>query len=246
MLVAKDFWVDHDKIHAAGPWGVTLDWFVLIAFVVGLMAVLRQVNKTRNFLMCAGIAAFAMVMVVLHRFSSIWREYGLFVWVYCLAGYGLSVVVQCVRPRFGRGLLSAVLLLFYAVYGSSLFVEYLDIRRVWAAGIDESGYSRLAHFLKPYAEDGFTTALPDSLAFDLISIQLPPEAAVVKYSNMAEFQAMLQKPRFIMVGFIPLSGERQRLDVRGVVQAADRVKEIGSFSDGLGRIRGVVWETRID
>src|SRR5262249_56425478 len=98
---------------------------------------------------------FSLVMIFLYRYSSLWREYALFVFIYALAGAGIGPLLKKARLLKRENLALGSLLALTIVSFLSLFGYYAEFQAQRAPFTYEAICRRTAIELRPYVKEAY-------------------------------------------------------------------------------------------
>jgi len=205
-------------------------------------AVLGLDRRKRRAVLLLGVA-FALVMIVLYRFSSMFREVGLFTWIYCMAGLGLAAVLRpFARYRPWPTVVGSLLIL---TSFALCYRPYLYHQDIYNANSDAAMYSKTAEQLEPFASQGYEVVLPTAhLAYAHIEIQLPPATRVSEYDPALEMPKRLRSDPHAIVEVVsePPPFAEQATSSEDVYLHPSGA-EVHIIRDGRGfeRVRFYVW-----
>jgi hypothetical protein len=242
-LLVRDFRVDPGLLRVAGPWGIRLDPVVFGCFLVGFVLVWRFVWRREHFVLACGFCWFALVMVVLYRFTSDFREMGLFPWIYCMAALGLATMLRPMA-RFQPWSTAVASILIVASFGF-YYRQYIYHQDIYNANSDAAIYSETAAQLATFASQGYEVVLPAAhLAYAHIEIQLPRGTRVSEYNPAVEMPLRLRSDPHVIVEVVsqPPSFEEQATSTEDVYTHPSGA-EAHIIRDGRGfeRVRFYVW-----
>jgi 4-amino-4-deoxy-L-arabinose transferase-like glycosyltransferase len=235
VLLVKDYRTTQHSLQEWQPWGVMLDPSALVAFVAGLLYCLIRVRRQTCFALLIGLLYFSMVMVFLYRFTSLWREYALFVFIYSIAGVGIApALTTAKRWSLERAAAWGVLAISAASF-LTLYSYYVEFQAQRAPYTYEAVCGRAARELLPYVRDGYRILLREGTqAVVLIPIQLPPGSSIGTYKDLAEVEELAGNRTQI---FVDLFGTPNRSSLEGLKEALQsprhRYREV-QVTDSLG------------
>ncbi|MBI4226310.1 glycosyltransferase family 39 protein [Candidatus Roizmanbacteria bacterium] len=93
QLALKDFNFSKAKYTIIGLWGITIEPIVIISMLIGILYILRFIYKPQHILMFLFFMIMFIPIVILNRFSSIWREYGFLPTIYGFAAIGANAII---------------------------------------------------------------------------------------------------------------------------------------------------------
>ena len=150
--------------------------------LVGIAWSIGHIKSRLNRSLLVGVVCFSLLMIIPYRFSSVWRESGLMVWIFCLAGIGIeSVWKHLKRPGLPAKFAVVSLSAFFPI---TFYASYFSITLVQPSTTLETAATLVAHQLSEYRNSTPTIFVPIGVVKSLVSIQAPWVNEYIEYENL--------------------------------------------------------------
>lgn len=95
-LGLEDFTYKPEKFNIIVLWGITLEPTVFYFLLIGLIYSFRHILSPQFLLIILNYVIMFIPIVVLYRFSSVWREFGFLPTIYILSALGMYFLYQLI------------------------------------------------------------------------------------------------------------------------------------------------------
>ncbi len=187
LTTLHDFVPSPKKYAQSGLWGISINPLVFITMILGLAYVLLRMREGQYLFLVLSFAVMFIPVVVLNRFTSIWREYGFLPTIFIFSAFGIHFLYSLLckisvrlKPKIHRSQKMFPLYLLAVVVSQAILFtgEYrifsendLAIRPNYV----ETLCKETAEYVKNTIPFSMSVAFPDHLCSHLTRIALEKE-----------------------------------------------------------------------
>jgi len=209
-LALGDFSYKKDKFLATNQlWGATLDPISSVFLPVGLLYVMLNVSKFSSFLLIISYLVMFIPVVVLYRFTSIWREYAFLPTVFMLSSMGIfflahftskiwRIIKIPIRLNTSRNAILFSIGIVYTLIWVNLYINYSSSYAKNVVDTYEWYCKKIADYIANTVPEQSMLLLPDEMCKDLISITLLKRFNYQVYNNQNNVPTPFTKKPFVV------------------------------------------------
>ena len=202
----EDFLYKPEKFNIIGLWGIILEPIVFYFFIIGLLYSLRYAARPPFFLVLLNYIIMFIPIVVLYRFSSVWREFGFLPTIYILSSLGIYFIFKSISHLIGiftsvrlevssRPLILTLILIIYFLSWSHFYTLYFDHHLKKDPQVYETYCKKTADYISKNIPPNTLTLLPNEMCKDLIAVVLWDKYRYGVYSNESDLEYLMQDNR---------------------------------------------------
>ncbi|OGH24142.1 MAG: hypothetical protein A3B47_04715 [Candidatus Levybacteria bacterium RIFCSPLOWO2_01_FULL_39_24] len=181
-LGLTDFEYKQEKFNIVGLWGVTLEPFVFLFFLMGLTYTFLRIAMPQYFLIIANYIIMFIPIVILYRFTSAWREFGFLPTIYITASIGIYASHKLIsrfirfftsrRQKMHENLIFVIIVAAYFASWYYFYSRYYDNHLKKEPDVYETYCKKIANDIAEKAPPKTLILLPDEICKNLIMISL--------------------------------------------------------------------------
>lgn len=205
-LGVEDFTYKSEKFNIIMLWGITLEPFVFYCFIIGLLYSLRYIARPPFFLILLNYVVMFIPIVVLYRFTSVWREFGFLPTIYILSSFGVYLLYKLItrltrivtpQPLRPNSQLIALVIII-ATYFTSwyyFYAQYFNYHLKKEPKIYETYCKKTAEYISKTIPANTLIILPNELCNSLITIALGNKYRYQVYNNEVDLMYVVDNAR---------------------------------------------------
>jgi hypothetical protein len=198
----EDFTYKPEKFNIPALWGITLEPFVYYCFVIGLLYSLLYIMRPPFFLILVNYVLMFIPIVVLYRFTSVWREFGFLPTIYMLAAIGLvalqkiiSRLIRLIQSKKTHDYSNIILIIIAVIFFVSwyyFYSRYYDNHLKNEPNIYETYCKKTSDYILKNIKPKTLILLPNEMCNDLIKISLWDKYNYQSYGSLASLAYALK------------------------------------------------------
>jgi hypothetical protein len=199
-LAVFDLGYDPQKYKIVLLWGITIEPSVLLLVLIGALYVLRNIKYFPNQILILDYIVMLIPVVVMYRFTSIWREYGFVPVLYIAASLGMYFIYNALSKnarlikiyKSKTPIVVAAFITFaYLIQWSFYFNNYFND----SLKKDPVMYETVCKYTTSFIENNISAEtllfLPNELCSQLITVVLDGKYQYRTYNNALDLQSYL-------------------------------------------------------
>lgn len=234
--LVKDFWEAADGPYDAYLWRIRLDRVSWILFFAGLLYCVRNVRDKRLIPILFGLFFYSLLLILLHRGTSDWREQGFLFFILLIAALGASYAMEIVRLK-SNGFAMVGVCVLISVSASLTYLEYL---KIFTGNRLANSCEMIAKRLKPYVDEGYRISIPAGFAHWVIPPQLPKGTRVRWYKDPKREISLIRLNDKVVIADVVHSGTVQPFAVENAAANLESEHELSIVYDEQGNYRGKI------
>ena len=243
-LAFNDFKPQINKYKVQNLWSITLDPVVYSFLIFGLIIVLGEFYKPEFFIIILNFIIMFFPVVILYRFTSIWREYGFLPSIYIISSIGIYNLIEIIRKIKFLSFFKkkAIYILFLIVY---LYKENI---LTLPDDVYENYCKKTADYINLNVPKNTLILLPNEMCNQLLSITLLNKYQYATYDSYDDIRNYLVKNRSIILVKININyfsnqfNKESSLDVfRSVINSIKNNYQLNIIKDNNGNIFSIIY-----
>jgi len=196
-LAASDLQYNQDKYNIVMLWGITIEPIILLFFLLGVLYMLRHIKYFPNSIVLLDYIVMLIPIVVLYRFTSIWREYGFVPSLYIIASLGAYIFLQAVikvihfiskHETRAAAISFAVIAVLYIAQWTYYFHNYYLISLKNDPVMYETVCKNTTTYIEKNIPQQTTLYFPNELCTQLITVVLDEKYHYTTYNTLEDLQ----------------------------------------------------------